>query len=256
MSVVRNLHQRAYKLLPACILLPFAVIAHQANANVIIHATRVIYPQDQREVNIQLTNDAERPSLIQSWIDDGDDKSSFNNTSVPFVLTPPIIRVEPNSGQTLRLTWTGGASLPQDKESIFWLNILDIPPKNTDTPDANMLQMAIRSRLKVFFRPPALSAEGAKKAFYDLQWKYSPSAPKTVLVVNNPSPYFVNISNVKIERNKKEIKSLKGEMIAPGSAAEFRFTALPDNIKNDEIRYEAINDHGSVITIKTTQKTR
>lgn len=251
MSAARYLHQPVWKHLPfymLSILMPL-----QANANVIIHGTRVIYPQQQREVNIQLSNDGNKPSLIQAWIDNGDANTSFNKISVPFVLTPPIVRVEPDTGQTLRLTWTG-TPLPQDKESLFWLNVLDIPPKSGSVTDANLLQMAIRSRLKVFFRPPALSAAGANKAFYDLRWKRSPSSPASALVIDNPSGYFINISSIIIEHHEKNIKSLQSQMISPGGSAEFRFPSLPAVINDAALRYEVINDYGSVTTIKKTDK--
>lgn len=250
MSVVSDMHPSVWKYLPFYLL--FSLLPQLANANIIINGTRVIYPQLKQEVNIQLNNDGGNPALVQSWIDDGDENASPDKISVPFVLTPPIVRVEPNSGQTLRITWTGTA-LPQDKESLFWLNVLDIPPRSAATLNADILQMAIRSRLKIFFRPPALSASGALQAFHDLQWQRSPSAPGTVLLVKNPSAYFINVSNIKIETGHQEIKSLKSEMIAPKSSAEFRFTALPEKIEAAALRYEVINDYGSVTTIKNTQ---
>ncbi|WP_455813490.1 fimbrial biogenesis chaperone [Pseudomonas graminis] len=246
MSFVSDIHLSAWKNLPFYLI--FLLLPQQVNANIIINGTRVIYPQQKQEVNVQLNNDSENPALVQSWIDDGDENAALDKISVPFVLTPPIVRVEPNSGQTLRITWTGTA-LPQDKESLFWLNVLDIPPRSAATINADVLQMAIRSRLKLF----ALSASGANQAPHELQWQRSPSAPARVLLVNNPSAYFINVSNIKIETRHKEIKSLKSEMIAPKSSAEFRFTALPEEIDAAALRYEVINDYGSVTTIKNTQ---
>lgn len=249
MSVVSDMSLSAWKCLPFYLFA--SLLPLQANANIIINGTRVIYPQQKTEVNIQLSNDSDKPALVQSWIDDGDENAAFDKISVPFVLTPPIVRVEPNSGQTLRITWTG-TPLPQDKESLFWLNVLDIPPKSTTAINTDILQMAFRSRLKIFFRPPSLSANGAHQAFHDLQWQRSPSAPGTVLLVNNPSAYFINVSSIKIQTGRKEIKSLKGEMIAPKSSAEFRFTALPEKFDDTALRYEVINDYGSISTIKKT----
>lgn len=252
MSVVRYLCLAPWKNLPLYILL--AWIPQQAAANVIINGTRVIYPQSNREVNIQLSNDGNKPSLIQAWVDNGDmdENKSFNQITVPFVLMPPIIRIEPNTGQTLRLTWTG-SPLPQDKESLFWLNVLDIPPKNPAVTDANILQMAIRSRIKIFFRPPALSASGATQAWQDLQWQRSTSTPKIALRITNPSPYFINISSIKIDSHGKEIKSLASQMLAPRSSGEFRFNSIPEKITDAMLRYEVINDYGSVSTIKMTR---
>lgn len=253
MSVVSHMHLSAWKHLLFCLLI--SIIPQQIHANIIINGTRVIYPQEKQEVNIQLSNDGALPALVQSWIDRGDENAAFDKISVPFVLTPPIVRVEPNSGQTLRITWTG-TPLPQDRESVFWLNVLDIPPKSATAVNANILQMAIRSRLKIFFRPSSLNADDAKQAFHNLQWQRSSSSPANVLLVNNPSAYFINVSAIKIEMQHKEIKSLKSEMIAPKSTAEFRFTALPEKIDEATLRFEVINDYGSVTTIKKNQSAR
>ncbi|HAM65610.1 MAG TPA: pilus assembly protein, partial [Acinetobacter nosocomialis] len=105
-----------------------AVLASIGHAEIILHGTRVIYPSDAREVSLQLSNNGTTPSLVQAWIDDGNSKSTPDESNVPFIITPPISRVEPTKGQTLRITALPSASqLNQNKESIFWLNVLDIP---------------------------------------------------------------------------------------------------------------------------------
>ncbi|PJI52023.1 molecular chaperone EcpD, partial [Methylobacterium radiotolerans] len=50
-----------------------------------------------------------------------------------------------------------GEPMPQDKESVFWLNVLEIPPK--DKANQNLLQMAFRSRIKLFYRPAGLKGK-------------------------------------------------------------------------------------------------
>lgn len=52
-----------------------------------------------------------------------------------------------------------GEALPNDRESIFWLNILDISAKpkfenkNNLNVNSNYLQLPIHSRIKLFYRP-------------------------------------------------------------------------------------------------------
>lgn len=99
-------------------------------ASVVISGTRVIYSSEAKDVTVKLNNVGKAPVLIQSWIDDGDMTVKPENIRVPFILTPPINRVDPGKGQTLRLSYTG-AALPMDKESVFWLNVLEIPAKNS-----------------------------------------------------------------------------------------------------------------------------
>ncbi|MFW2746387.1 fimbria/pilus periplasmic chaperone, partial [Acinetobacter baumannii] len=143
-----------------------SVAAPAAQAEIVIHGTRVIYPSDAREVTLQVSNNGSKPALVQAWIDDGNAKSTPDEANVPFIITPPISRVEPSKGQTLRITALPNASqLNQNKESVFWLNVLDIPPRpegkkqeNNEVLTNNFLQLAIRSRIKFFYRPVSLKA--------------------------------------------------------------------------------------------------
>lgn len=48
-------------------------------------------------------------------------------------------------------------SLPKDRESVFYLNIFDIPTKLENKQDKNVLQLAIKSRIKLFYRPKELT---------------------------------------------------------------------------------------------------
>lgn len=99
------------------------------SASIVVNGTRVIYPSSAREISVKMTNMGKRPLLIQSWIDDGDMTAKPENIRVPFVLSPPFNRVDAGKGQTLRISQTD-PDLPEDRESVFWLNILEIPAKN------------------------------------------------------------------------------------------------------------------------------
>jgi chaperone protein EcpD len=129
-----------------------ALVAFSAHASVIIVGTRVIYNGGSRDVSVRLLNRGERPALIQAWIDRGDAASTPDTVRVPFSLSPTLARIDPDRGQVLRLTYTG-EPLPDDKESVFWLNMLEVPPKPADASNANYLQFALRTRIKILFRP-------------------------------------------------------------------------------------------------------
>jgi chaperone protein EcpD len=58
--------------------------------------------------------------------------------------------------------------VPQDRESVFWLNVLEIPPKPVGK--ANHIQLTVRSRLKLFYRPAGL-AGSPKAAVAQLRWR-------------------------------------------------------------------------------------
>ncbi len=63
-----------------------AVLASIGHAEIILHGTRVIYPSDAREVSLQLSNNGTTPSLVQAWIDDGNSKSTPDESNVPLLL--------------------------------------------------------------------------------------------------------------------------------------------------------------------------
>lgn len=66
-----------------------------------------------------------------------------------------MTRVDPNGGAVLRIAYLK-APLPTDRESLFWLNILEVPPRDED--ENNALQFSFRSRFKLFFRPSQLKS--------------------------------------------------------------------------------------------------
>src|SRR5580704_15270767 len=99
-----------------------------ATAGVVVNGTRVVYPAAKREVTIGIHNTGETPSLVQAWLDAGDPHAKPGESKVPFVMTPPLFRLDPTKVQSLRLVYTHDP-LPENRESLFWLNVLDIPPR-------------------------------------------------------------------------------------------------------------------------------
>lgn len=57
---------------------------------------------------------------MQAWIDDGDTSLPPEKIQVPFMLTPPVVKVAANSGQQIKIKIMPN-KLPSNKESIFIL---------------------------------------------------------------------------------------------------------------------------------------
>ena len=51
---------------------------------------------------------------------------------MPFTMVPPLFRLDPKKGQMLRIVYTQ-EPLATDKETLFWLNVLEVPPRDGDT---------------------------------------------------------------------------------------------------------------------------
>lgn len=226
-----------------------------AHASVVITGTRVVFNAAQGETTVRLTNDNSHPALVEAWIDDGDVNSTPDSAHTPFLITPPLFRMDPEKDQSLRILFVPGAKpLPSDRESVFWLNVLEIPPKPTG-PDAagkNYLQFAIRSRIKLFYRPAKLPGD-ALTAPDKLIFK-AITGQGAALEVHNPTPYYVTITNLSFGANAKPIEGtdgmvapfgdlrmpLKGVAQAPAAGTSIVFTTIND--------YGAADNHKAVVS--------
>jgi chaperone protein EcpD len=199
-------------------------------------------PGRQKEVTVTVTNQNTTPVLIQSWIDNGDPNETAAK-KVPFVLTPPINRIDASKAQTLRISFLGSPTLPQDRESVFWLNVLEVSAKAKGMEDKSRLNIAFRSRVKLFYRPQNLPGN-AGEAMEKLRWEVKGNG----LSVTNPSKYYVSLISVEFPSGGKTV-FMKGKMIAPGGTEYHPFDkASVSSIS--QVSYTAINDYGGYSKFK------
>jgi len=224
-------------------LLTFAAVS--AQAQVVVHGTRVIFPGDKREVSVHLQTTPKRAALVQAWTDDGNPASTPETADTPFVLRPPVFRMGPDKRQVARMQFTG-AALPQDRESVYWLNILDIPPLPAadKVPDGNFMQLSVRTRLKVFYRPKGLTASAAATAHEQLNWTVVPEGNGWAVQASNPTPYYVNFATIILQVDGKEYTHEGIGMVAPQADATFTVAGLRSKPVKGEVLYTYVNDHG------------
>lgn len=219
---------------------------HSFANNIIVNGTRFIYPGNEKEITVQLNNTADRPAIAQAWLDTGDASETPDTIKTPFQITPPISRVEAKGGQTLRIKLMDKGSIPQDRESLWWLNILDIPPmaKGKENESQNVLQLAIRSRFKFFYRPTGLGSR--ELAPEQLIVK---SSGKNI-ILDNPTPYYITVT--KISTDGKPALNEKTVLLEPKSQTTVELKQAVRTGSN--IVINNINDYGSDIAVKTTVK--
>lgn len=206
------------------------------HASIVLQGTRIVYPNNKRHVLIQATNYSEQPSLVQSWVDEGDINSTPETTNAPFIVTPPITKIDANEGTQLRIQFIGN-TLPTDRESIFYLNVRDIAPKPKQNSNANFLQLALQTRIKLFYRPQGLSIKREQAAD---SIKFTQSGQQ--LTINNPTPYFLTLSGIYLTRETEE-PLVENIMIAPFSHQQVAYRGSP--LVNKKILAVYISDTGS-----------
>lgn len=222
------------------------LIAAQATASISLSATRVVFDGAHKEANVTVRN-GNQEVLVQSWVDSGDSELA----QVPFAITPPLARVLPKQEQLLRILYEG-QGLPTDRESVVWLNVQEIPQASGQ---ANTLQLAVRQRIKIFFRPANLPGN-ALLAPEQLVWQITPIGDKAQLTVKNPSLYHVSMADIEVKSGKQTIVTADSTMIAPGTQKTFTSALLPAQ-STMTLTFKNINDYGAQhkysVQLSTTQ---
>ncbi|WP_410759398.1 fimbria/pilus periplasmic chaperone [Citrobacter youngae] len=217
------------------------ICSFSGHAGIVIYGTRVIYPAEKNEVLVQLMNQGERSSLVQSWIDDGNTSLPPEKINVPFMLTPPVAKIPGDSGQQLKIKKMPN-TLPNDKESLFFLNVLDIPPNNPDSAGKNVLKFAMQNRIKLFYRPKGIAAVN-KNTFHKLALTRSGNSYS----IRNDAANWVTVTEVKANNVKISNESI---MLAPLSSAN---VALK-NTNANQYKMTIIDDHGNYISDNVSLK--
>ncbi|MDT3526644.1 fimbria/pilus periplasmic chaperone [Stenotrophomonas pavanii] len=210
-----------------------------AQAAVTLQGTRIVHDASKsRDVTVKASNVGEQPAMTQVWIDAGDSHARPESVRTPFRLTPSEPRLlQAKQAQAYRITYAprpSEAPLPTDRESVFYFNLLDIPPKPANAGDRNLLQFAVRTRVKLFHRPAGLPGS-ARDAAAQLQWRASGAA----LHVQNPSAYHVTLSTLTLADGR----SVDVDMVAPGDSAHF---ALPQGAAMPtKVIFTWLDDYGA-----------
>ncbi|HBX0144207.1 TPA: fimbria/pilus periplasmic chaperone, partial [Klebsiella pneumoniae] len=197
-------------------------------AGVALGATRVIYPAGQKQVQLGVTNnDDSNTYLIQSWIE-----NSENEKDGRFVITPPLFAMQGKKENILRIIDATNNQLPQDRESLFWVNVKAIPSMDKSKLSDNTLQLAIISRIKLYYRPAKL-ALAPDQAAEKLTFSRSGSS----LTLTNPTPYYLTVTEL-----NAGTRILENALVPPMGKTSVK---LPPDA-GSRITYRTINDYGAL----------
>jgi len=208
------------------VFLSIFLFSSLASAGVQVGTTRIIYAEGKKEASVSLDNQDNTPYLIKSWIEN--DKTAGSH----FLVTPPLFRLEAKQKNVVRIFKTDDV-LPADRETLFFFNTTAIPA-TTEELNRNTLQIAVRTKLKLIYRPKALKNDTSVNSAGRLTWTKTNSS----VTVNNPSPYYINFMYVKINNVSVELKDIN--YVAPFSSATYPFK----NANGGKVEWVAINDFG------------
>lgn len=209
-----------------------------SQAGINLENTRVVLAAPSKEASLVIKNSAAEDLMFQAWIE-GADKSE----DVPFALTPVLKRLSSEQQQVLRILYSG-KGLPTDKESVFWLNVREVPQRPREE---NTLQIAVQQRLKLFYRPAGLPGKVAQ-APQQLKWRLLAKDGKPYLEVTNPSAFHLSFAAITLRMGSKSFTA-PIDMVAPTASAQVEIPELPNGVQaNDlKVKFEVIGDYGGIL---------
>ncbi|MGF6162843.1 chaperone protein EcpD [Pseudomonas sp. 2725] len=221
----------------ACMsLLLLMVHAPVTQAALTLGATRVVFDSNKRSTSVIVANPSNRPFAVQTWVNTVADDDV---TPVPFIPSPSLFRLNPGKEQQLQINGLPN-TLPDDRESLFFLNVQEIP--QAETSDGNALNIALRTRIKLFYRPAQIK-DNPMARLKDLQWSLKDVAGERRLIVNNPTPFHVSFVRLEVLGDIKNQIVPNAVMVEPFSSQTYALNGIKLQ-ERAQILFSAINDYG------------
>lgn len=227
---------RPSRRLRAAALLLLATWLPASQAALSLASTRVVFDSDKRSVSVVVNNPSDSTFAVQTWVNTEADDTT---TAVPLIASPPLFRIDPGKAQLVQINALPG-DLPDDRETLFFFNVQEIPQARGD--QRNVLNIALRTRIKLFYRPNGLGTDPMSR-LDELRWSVERRDGKPHLVVDNPTPFHFSFS--RLELRSGERLSLPGgsPMATPLSRQHFALETL--EVGSDlQVTFAAINDYG------------
>lgn len=227
------------------VLISLLIIVFPSSASVVMTNTRVIYPSDAKERSVQLKNNDSFPNVVQVWTDINNSESTPENADGPFLALPAIFRIEPNRGQLFRLIYSGG-ELPKDRESLFYLNFLQIPPLSKDNAGENQMLVMLKNRVKIFYRPVEIKSN-PENVGREISFNVNKINGGIEVDVINKSPFYASFIDVKLISGNQELK-VPVDMVEPkGNKLIKVYNQQFVSIHPMKVKFTIVNDFGGFI---------
>lgn len=188
-----------------------------AQAAIALDRTRVVFDGENNSVSLNVSNQNKQlPYLAQGWMED----ESGQKIQSPFTVLPPVQRIEPGKPSQIKIQSLPVVNtLPQDKESVYYFNLREIPPKSSKP---NTLQIALQTRIKLFYRPKGLAIDPNAPPPQD---KITLTKQGGNYLVNNPTPYYVTFVDASRQKDTEGVKDFEPMMVPPKSSLPLTVSA-------------------------------
>lgn len=214
------------------------LISQSASAAIALDRTRAVFDSEYSSISLSVSNkNKSLPYLAQAWLED----VNGQKVQSPLAVLPPVQRIEPGKESQIKIEALPAIStLPQDRETLFYFNLREIPPKSDK---ANTLQIALQTRIKLFYRPEAIKAVLNAAPW---QEKLTMVKQNDKYTVQNPTPYYVTIVDGSTAKGKLGSEDFQPIMIEPKGSAVLTVSA--SQLGNTPV-LTYVNDYGARPTL-------
>ncbi|KAB8313334.1 molecular chaperone [Erwinia endophytica] len=177
-------------------------------------ASRVVVMADDASTGqVIAMNNSDSVYLVQTRIWPADGLTGYpltrdgeKKTAVPFLVTPPLKRLDSWSTMQLRILVTPANNLPADRESLFFLASKAIPSEAPVTPAQSAdgaagsatMSMALQSFIKFYYRPKGLKPHAIFDGDVAPRIRVSRTADNH-LHITNPTPYYLTFGVLTVD---------------------------------------------------------
>lgn len=215
----------------------YSLKSEKQTFSLMLGASRVVYVANSTGSTLSVLNEHDYPMLVQSEV--VSDEGGKNKSSGRFSVVPPLFRLDEQQRAKIRIIHRGG-EFPDDRESLYWLCVKGIPPKDNDgwsegktLKSANLnVQVSIKNCIKLIVRPKVLVGQSSLSMAERLSWRMD----KQGLTAVNDTPFYINLSSITVGGNA--VKPVRH--IAPFASHTF---PLPAGASG-EVQWRAISDLG------------
>lgn len=222
-------------------------------------ASRVVLMQgDASTGQVVAVNNSDSVYLVQSriWPADGGTgypltREGEKKASVPFLVTPPLKRMDSWSTLQLRILVTPDNQLPSDRESLFFFSSKAIPSEGSGEPEkvaagtgsTARMSMALQSFIKLYYRPKGLGPH----AIFDGEVAPALSVNRTPdghLRVVNPTPYYLTFGVLTVDGKAVDAEARRA-MVPPKGEHDYPMPAGAGR-KGAVVKWQLIDEFGLV----------
>ncbi|WP_240651684.1 molecular chaperone [Serratia microhaemolytica] len=183
-------------LIASAIPLVASAASLQEKKGITLQSTRVLYSAAEKNgITFKVTNNTTIPYLLQSRVlpwNSAAAESSEVPSDVPFIVLPPLQRIEPNEDLSLLIRLTRD-ELPKDRESVFILSLKAIPSQAPAAEEARLI-LAMQNNLKMFYRPIGLPSDDIEYLAKKLRFQKRGDQ----LTVTNSTPFYITFYSLSV----------------------------------------------------------